>query len=95
MALTIEPNQTKAAAPLAGSGPGLFGIRKRNRARLVIALVLALVSLGPLLYMVSLSFQQNGGLLGATQFEKDVATIAQRHCEYRVDRKRTVNHVDR
>ena len=34
--------------------------------RLVIAVLLALVSLGPLLYMLSLSFQPNGGLLGAT-----------------------------
>jgi len=33
---------------------------------MVIAVVLALVSLGPLLYMLSLSFQPNGGLLGAT-----------------------------
>ena len=29
-------------------------------------MLLALVSLGPLLYMLSLSFQPNGGLLGAT-----------------------------
>jgi len=66
MAIAIEADEEKSTAPLAGSGPGLFGIRKRNRARLVIAVVLALVSLGPLLYMLSLSFQPNGGLLGAT-----------------------------
>ena len=66
MAIAIEPDQIKSAAPLAGSGPGLFGIRRRNRSRLVIAVLLALFSLGPLLYMLSLSFQQNGGLLGAT-----------------------------
>ena len=66
MAIAIEADEAKAVAPLAGAGPGLFGIRKRNRARLVIAVVLALVSLGPLLYMLSLSFQPNGGLLGAT-----------------------------
>jgi ABC-type glycerol-3-phosphate transport system permease component len=33
---------------------------------MVIAVLLALFSLGPLLYMLSLSFQPNGGLLGAT-----------------------------
>ncbi len=66
MALAVEPEQITSSAPLAGTGPGLFGIRKRNRARLVIAVLLALVSLGPLLYMLSLSFQPNGGLLGAT-----------------------------
>ena len=47
-------------------GPGLFGIRGWNKSRLVIAILLALASLGPLLYMVLLSFQPNGGLLGAT-----------------------------
>jgi len=61
-----ELDQTKQTTPIAGSGPGLFGIRKHNRSRLVIAILLALVSLGPLLYMLSLSFQLNGGLLGAT-----------------------------
>ena len=66
MAIAIEPDQIRSAAPLAGTGPGLLGIRKRNRSRLVIAAVLALLSLGPLLYMLSLSFQPNGGLLGAT-----------------------------
>ena len=66
MSTATEPDFTKAQAPLKGSGPGLFGIKKRNRSRLVIAVLLALFSLGPLLYMVSLSFQPNGGLLGAT-----------------------------
>ena len=46
--------------------PGLFGIRRMNRTRLVIGIVLALVSLFPLLYMFSLSFQPNGGILGPT-----------------------------
>jgi ABC-type glycerol-3-phosphate transport system permease component len=63
MTLTIEH---EAPTPMADTGPGLLGIRKRNTPRLIIAVVLALVSLGPLLYMVSLSFQPNGGLLGAT-----------------------------
>ena len=66
MSIATEPVMTKAEAPLNGSGPGLFGIKRRNRSRLVIAVLLALFSLGPLLYMVSLSFQPNGGLLGAT-----------------------------
>ena len=48
------------------SGPGLFGVHRRNVRVSSSPLVLALTSLGPLLYMVSLSFQPNGGLLGAT-----------------------------
>jgi ABC-type glycerol-3-phosphate transport system permease component len=66
MATTPEDTESRPTSALAGTGPGLFGIRKRNRARLVIAIILAVTSLGPLLYMVSLSFQPNGGLLGAT-----------------------------
>jgi multiple sugar transport system permease protein len=46
--------------------PGLFGIRRMNRTRLVIGIILALVSLFPLLYMLSLSFQPNAGILGST-----------------------------
>jgi multiple sugar transport system permease protein len=60
----VERSQTERAS--AGQGTGLFGIKRRNRSRLVIAVLLSLVSLGPLLYMLSLSFQPNGGLLGAT-----------------------------
>ena len=45
--------------------PGLFGIRRMNRTRLAIGIILALASLAPLLYMVSLSFQPNGGILGS------------------------------
>lgn len=66
MTIAVETKDAKTPSALAGTGPGLFGIRKRNRARMVIAILLALTSLGPLLYMVSLSFQPNGGLLGAT-----------------------------
>jgi len=66
VAIGVDKRKTKPQSALAGSGPGLFGIRKRNRLRMVIAILLALLSLGPLLYMVSLSFQPNGGLLGAT-----------------------------
>ncbi len=64
MTLTLEQRTPKK--PIVDSGPGLLGVNKRNVPRLIIAVVLALVSLGPLLYMVSLSFQPNGGLLGAT-----------------------------
>jgi ABC-type glycerol-3-phosphate transport system permease component len=46
--------------------PGLFGTRRGRGPRLVLAVVLALVSLAPLLYMVSLSFQANGDLFGNT-----------------------------
>lgn len=52
--------------PKVVAGPGLFGARRRNKSRLIIAIILSVTSLGPLLYMVSLSFQPNGGLLGAT-----------------------------
>lgn len=38
------------------AGPGLFGIRTWTKTRLLIAFVLAAISVGPLLYMVSLSF---------------------------------------
>ncbi len=64
MTLTME--KTAPSKPVVDSGPGLLGVHKRNVPRLIIAVVLALASLGPLLYMVSLSFQPNGGLLGAT-----------------------------
>lgn len=46
--------------------PGLFGVRRLNTTRLVVGVSLALVSLAPLLYMLSLSFQPNEGILGST-----------------------------
>ena len=46
--------------------PGLFGVRRLNKTRLVVGVILALVSLAPLLYMLSLSFQPNQGILGST-----------------------------
>jgi multiple sugar transport system permease protein len=58
--------ETGAAVGADSRGPGLFGARSWTKSRLAVAIFLALVSLGPLLYMVSLSFQPNGGLLGAT-----------------------------
>jgi multiple sugar transport system permease protein len=60
----VERSQTDPVN--AEQGTGLFGIKRRNKSRLVIAVLLSLFSLGPLLYMLSLSFQPNGGLLGAT-----------------------------
>ena len=69
------PSPTGSAAPAAArstaaktisSQPGLFGIRRMNKTRLAIGIILALVSLFPLLYMFSLSFQPNGGILGST-----------------------------
>lgn len=46
--------------------PGLFGVRRLDTTRLVVGVSLALVSLAPLLYMLSLSFQPNEGILGST-----------------------------
>jgi multiple sugar transport system permease protein len=46
--------------------PGLFGTRRLTKTRLVIGAFLALASLAPLLYMLSLSFQPNQGILGST-----------------------------
>ncbi len=46
--------------------PGLLGVRRLNKTRLVVGVLLALVSLAPLLYMLSLSFQPNQGILGST-----------------------------
>ncbi len=56
----------KAQPVTVSSGPGLFGTRRMTRTRLVVAVLLALLSLGPLLYMVSLSFQPIGDILGTT-----------------------------
>jgi ABC-type glycerol-3-phosphate transport system permease component len=66
MTLTTDNLKTDPRRDVSKHGPGLLGIRSWNKSRLVIAIILALTSLGPLLYMLSLSFQPNGGLLGAT-----------------------------
>src|SRR5580692_3800241 len=63
---TSSEKSPPSKPPKVTAGPGLFGARRRNKSRLIIAIVLSVTSLGPLLYMVSLSFQPNGGLLGAT-----------------------------
>ena len=66
MTMTVERDTRGDEIVPSSTGPGLFGIRRWNRSRLVIAVLLALGSLGPLLYMLSLSFQPNGGILGRT-----------------------------
>ncbi|HTT89195.1 MAG TPA: carbohydrate ABC transporter permease [Acidimicrobiales bacterium] len=74
MAVAIGQAQTQRARAQRGrprrdgpiEQPGLFGIRRMNRTRLVIGIILAVVSLFPLLYMLSLSFQPNAGILGST-----------------------------
>jgi multiple sugar transport system permease protein len=63
---TSPKKSSPSKPPKVTAGPGLFGARGRNKPRLIIAIILSVTSLGPLLYMVSLSFQPNGGLLGAT-----------------------------
>jgi multiple sugar transport system permease protein len=63
---TSSEKSPPSKPPKVMAGPGLFGARRRNKSRLIIAIILSVTSLGPLLYMVSLSFQPNGGLLGAT-----------------------------
>jgi multiple sugar transport system permease protein len=65
-ATALAPERPKSTAPVAVDGPGLFGSRRHNKARFITALILAILSLGPLLYMFSLSFQPNGGILGKT-----------------------------
>jgi multiple sugar transport system permease protein len=60
MAITLErQRRARPAAPA-----GLLGVNTHRRSRMVIAILLALLALGPLLYMVSLSFQPVGDLLG-------------------------------
>ena len=46
--------------------PGLFGARNFTKTRLLIALLFAAISMFPLLYMVSLSFQPVGDILGTS-----------------------------
>lgn len=57
--------EAPAPAPPA-TGPGLFGTRRLTRTRLVLAVILALFSIGPLVYMISLSFQPNSSMLGTS-----------------------------
>jgi len=52
------------------SPPGLFGVRNWKKSRLIVAIILGTVSVFPLLYMVSLSFQPTSDILtsGAVLF---------------------------
>jgi ABC-type glycerol-3-phosphate transport system permease component len=55
MAIAIEAPPPVKRKPSAG--PGLLGTKTWTKTRLVIALLFAVVSVGPLLYMISLSIQ--------------------------------------
>jgi multiple sugar transport system permease protein len=48
------------------SQPGLFGIRNWKKSRIVVASIFGVVSIFPLLYMVSLSFQPTSDILTST-----------------------------
>lgn len=48
------------------SQPGLFGIRNWKKSRIVVASIFGAVSIFPLLYMVSLSFQPTSDILTST-----------------------------
>jgi ABC-type glycerol-3-phosphate transport system permease component len=55
--MTLAGNAAHAPKLKQAAGPGLLGVRTWKKTRLVIAILLAAISVGPLLYMVSLSFQ--------------------------------------
>jgi multiple sugar transport system permease protein len=55
MAIAIEAPAPAKLKP--ATGPGLFGVKTWKKSRLAIALVFAGISMVPLLYMISLSFQ--------------------------------------
>jgi ABC-type glycerol-3-phosphate transport system permease component len=47
----------------ASTQPGLFGVRTWNKSRVAIAIILGAISVFPLLYMISLSFQPTSEIL--------------------------------
>ena len=55
MALAIQAPTAPRLKP--ATGPGLLGVKTWKKTRLVLALLFAVISMGPLLYMISLSFQ--------------------------------------
>jgi len=59
---------TSAATPKRrrASQPGLFGLRTWKKSRIVLAAIFGAVSIFPLLYMVSLSFQPTSDILTST-----------------------------
>ena len=65
MAIALDRPAARSAPPTT-TGPGLFGFKQRRKSRLVVAVVLTLVSIGPLLYMLSLSFTPNNDFLGSS-----------------------------
>jgi multiple sugar transport system permease protein len=68
------PGRSQSDSPAPRSKPrrgavrqsGIFGIRRMTRTRLAVAVFLALLSVFPLLYMLSLSFQSVGEILSPT-----------------------------
>ena len=54
-ATTSHPRSARRIRPPAA--PGLFGVRTWNKSRFVVAIILGAISVFPLLYMISLSFQ--------------------------------------
>jgi ABC-type glycerol-3-phosphate transport system permease component len=58
---TRQSNARRRAKPPAP--PGLFGIRSWKKSRLVLACIFGLLSVFPLLYMISLSFQPTSDIL--------------------------------
>jgi multiple sugar transport system permease protein len=61
-----SPAGKRKARRAAPQPTGLFGIRRMTRTRLVFAVFLALLSVFPLLFMLSLSFQPVGDILSPT-----------------------------
>jgi multiple sugar transport system permease protein len=66
LAATNTKAPSKRQAVGLSTQPGFYGTHPRTRLRLFLAVILALLSLGPLLYMLSLSFQNNSDILGST-----------------------------
>ncbi len=62
----VSAARPRPARRLRQSEPGLFGTRRMTKARLALAILFALLSVFPLLYMLSLSFQPVGDILSPT-----------------------------
>jgi multiple sugar transport system permease protein len=62
--MSVALTTSKRRAPAVQ--PGLFGIRSWTKTRLVAACCFGVVSIFPLLYMISLSFQPTGDILGTS-----------------------------
>ncbi|MGH7174888.1 MAG: carbohydrate ABC transporter permease [Minisyncoccia bacterium] len=63
LATRRAPTRTTTRRRRGSDAPGLFGVRTWKRSRLVAAVVFGSVSVFPLLYMVSLSFQPTSDIL--------------------------------